>query len=265
MTPEELTQFTELAKKYEAGKDKEAVLKVVKEHAHEVFQDINDGGRSAANKDNEKKLGEKDTEITRIKLELTDAQTKLQEAEKKTPDLTQLRTKYEADIQKLQADHTKALQEKDQLLLDREIDQARDTLVDALEKAGVDREYASAVLVQRPEVKGRLKHRPDDKKVGVLKKGETELFLVPTESKTAVELLADELAQNVHVKWKTSSVKGGTNTGGSGGTGGGGAGGGGSSADRFEKIRQEEANRSKQSEAARSRPTGIERLRGITK
>ncbi len=106
MTDEELVQFAALAKKYERDKDKEKVMTIVKDDLHEVFQEINDNGRSAANTAAGIKLEqakqELTTQINNLKLEKADLDTKITELESKQPDIVKLRTGYENQVKELE-------------------------------------------------------------------------------------------------------------------------------------------------------------------
>ena len=256
MTKEELEQFTALAKKYTKGEDKDAVLAVLKADMHEVFQEVNDGGRAAANVDNKKTVTELETAKKQAEDRAAAAEQKAAELEKKAPDVTAVRTQYESQITELQAKHKKDLQAKDQLLDDFQIGLERGKLVDELDAAGIDREYAAEVLAKRDDVRNRFRKR-EDGKVGVLKAPDSDMFFVAGE-KTAVQLLAEELAAKVGDKWKKSKVAGkgtGVNN-----EGGGGPDGDGKLSERAKKIREEEAQRGKA--ATEGRSSGFEKLSG---
>lgn len=253
MTDDELKQFEELAGKFEP-KDKERVSKVVQSKMHPVFQDINDGGRAAANKDNEKKLSEVTTERDTFKTRAEKAETDLKELEGKAPDATKLREKYEADLRKEREENARKLAEKDQQAVNIRLEVAKQRLVDKLAEAGeVDREYASTVLVQKPEVVNRLQVKAESPDVKVLKQGSTELHIVPADGKDALDHLAEELAANIPDKWKGSKVRSGSGAnGGNGGTSG--------SEDRFENARKRGEGRSKDREKAKETGSGLDRL-----
>lgn len=220
MTPDELKQFGELAKKFEPA-DKDAVLKIVKDDIHPVFQDINDGGRSAANLAN-------DTKVKAVTKERDDALAKVTKAEKdladlngQAPDAAKLRKKYEEDVATAREDFLKKETVLKAQLRDTRKDSHLDKLVDILaDPTGpyqIDREYATTILIKKPEVVSRLAV-DDDGKLTVFKQGSTELPLVPPTDgkKTLLHLVADDVVTGVEAKWKVSGVKRGSGTKGSG-------------------------------------------------
>ena len=261
MDAAELKQFGELAKKFEPA-DKEAVLKVVKDDIHPVFQDINDGGRAAANKDNTAK-------VTKLEKERDDALGKVQKAEKdladlngQAPDAAKLRKKYEDDLNTEREEFTKKENAYKAQLKDTRKDMYAGKLVDILaDPTGpyqIDRDYAETILIRKAEVVDRIVVA-DDGKLTVLKKGTTDIPLVPPsdDKKTVLHLLADDAVVGVEPKWKTSKVKRGSGTQGSGG-------GDGTTEDGktvFAEIRKTVAEKEKTGAEKRSKPSGFERMR----
>jgi hypothetical protein len=91
MTDEEFKQLEELAGKFEDAKDRGRVAKAIQSKMHPVFQDINDGGRAAANKDNEQKVASLTTERDQLKTRAEKAEGDLKDLDGKAPDATKLR------------------------------------------------------------------------------------------------------------------------------------------------------------------------------
>lgn len=261
MTPEELKQFGELAKKFEPA-DKDAVLKIVKDDIHPVFQDINDGGRSAAN-------ATADVKIKKLEGERDGALKKVEKAEKdladlngQAPDAAKLRTKYENDLTAARTEFdAKTVALKNQLKdtrKDNNLTKLVDILSDPTGDYLVNREYAETILVKKAEVADRIVI-DDDGKLTVLKKGTTDIPLVPPSEgkKTLLHLLADDIAPGVEKTWKISGVKRGSSTKGSGG------GEGEASGDKkvFDEIRTKTKEKEKVAVEAKKGPTGYEKLR----
>lgn len=268
MTEDELKQFKELAGKYERGKDKEAVKKIFSESIHEVFQEVNDGGHSAATKTKQAEIDALSTQLTEVKTRAETAEGKLKAFDDKAPDVAKVRETYEAaekalrqqydeTIKNTEAKFTQQLTEKEQALLNTRLDVTKRDLVSRLvdPKFGVDKEYAETVLMAKPEVAGRLKVDADGS-VKVLKKGSTDMYIVPAEGRTAIDHLAEELGDTVDERWKTTGVRGGSGSRGSEG-GGGKAG----TGQQFEALRE----RVQAQEKARSETratSGLDRLGG---
>lgn len=251
MTEQELKQFEELAAKFET-KDKDAVLKVVQAKMHPVFQDINDGGRSAANRDNEKKVTELTTERDQLKTRAEKAEQSLKDIDEKAPDVAKLRKTHEEQLEQLKQQHQQQLDAAKGETTAALLEVAAERLVDKLVKQGkIDEEYARTVLVKKDEVKNRLKVK--DRKIEVLKQGNQELTIVPAEGKDALDHLAEELAEKVDARWKVSSVRRGSAVQGN-------QGGGGSGKTEFDEVRESVQQQSKEREKARQQGSGLERL-----
>jgi hypothetical protein len=257
MTDEEFKQLEELAGKFEDAKDRGRVAKAIQSKMHPVFQDINDGGRAAANKDNEQKVASLTTERDQLKTRAEKAEGDLKDLDGKAPDATKLREKYEADLKAEREKHTRELQEKDQTAVNIRLDVAKQRLVDRLAAEGreVDREYAQTVLVQRPDVISRMQVDAKSPDVKVFKQGSTELHIVPAEGRDALDHLAEELAAVVPEKWKGSKVQRGSAS--NGGTGGGNG-----KTDRFDAARERGKDRTKGRKEAKDSGSGLERLGG---
>lgn len=265
MTEDELKQFKELAKKYERGKDKEAVLKLFSEDIHEVFQEVNDRGHSAATK-------AKQADLDRVSGELTTAKSQLDEATRKlagiqeAPDVATMRAKYEADEKKLREETEQRLankdkewegkvKEKEEALTTTRLSVAKQELVRRLtaDPLGVDPEYAETVLVARPDVTGRLKVEADGS-VKVLKKGSTDMFIAAAEGRTPLDHLAEELGEGVDAKWKVAGTgRGSGTTGSSGGSGT-------NKAAEFEAARARVKTREEAGKKARESGSALDRL-----
>lgn len=251
MNADELKQFTELAKKFEA-KDLEEVKKVVQSSMHPVFQDINDGGRAAANADNKQKLEKTQQQLDAEKQAREKAETDLKALEGKAPEATKLKEKYDAEVTLIRQQSEQKVKETEKQLLEERLEVAKAKLSKELEDLKVDPEYASTVLVAREDVVARLK--PGEKgKVDVLKAGSQDVTIVPAEGKTAVKHLAEELAEKVPDRWKTSKVKRGSGTHGSGG-------GGGSDGTIYDNIRNDVAEKTKEQKKQNQTRSGLERL-----
>lgn len=256
MTDEELKQFGELAKKFEA-KDKEAVLKVVRADIHPVFQEINDGGRTAANTDHKTKLDALTAERDGLKTRAEKAEQDLKELDGKAPDATKLREKYETDLKAERDKHAVELTKRDQDIVGVRLEVAKQRLVEKLASEGreIDPEYASTVVVNRQDIVDRIQVTKDSPDIKVLKAGSRDLHIVPADGKDALDHLADEVAAGVADKWKGSKVRkgSGSNTG---------AGGSGGSKDRFENIRERAKTRSEEKAKSKEQGSGLDRLSG---
>lgn len=252
MTDAELEQFEALAKKFEP-KDREKVIKITQSTMHPVFQEINDGGRAAANKDHEKKIGELTTESSGFKTRAEAAEGQLKLIDEKAPDVAKLRKTFDQELETERGKFQTTLSTKDQELADARLDRAVDQLINELAASphAVDRDYAETVLAKKADVRSRL--IADGKVVRVLKQGSTEMHIVPAEGRTAIQHLADELAETVDAKWKTAGKSRGSGTKGS-------EGGSNSKGERYEEIRKETAARTKTRAEARESGSGLERL-----
>lgn len=266
MTDDELVQFEALAKKYERGKDKERVKKIISESVHEVFQDINDGGHSAATKAKQAEIEKLETENKGLKDRADTAEGKLRAFDDQAPDVAKVRKTYEDNEARLRKEyddklreqgeaHTKALQQKDTELLESKLAFAKKNLVDKLSasKLGIDKEYAETVLLEKPEVKERLK--ADNGQVKVLQRGSKDMYIVPAEGKDALDHFAEELAENVEAKWKVSG--GGRGSGTHGSEGGSGTG---NLAQRFDDTRKRVKEREEEAAKVKGNGSGLERL-----
>lgn len=254
MTAEELTQFKALAKKYEA-KDKDEVLGVLKADVHEVFQDINDGGRRAANEANKTKMDSLEAKVTTAEAAKVAAEKKVTELNGQAPDAARLKETYDRSIADLQSTHKTELEAKDGVILTERISNAKKELVTALVKAGIDEEYASTIMVEKAEVRDRLKPGQDGK-IQIMKSGSDLPLVPPGGDKTIYNLLAEELAPTVTDRWKTSKVKRGSgNTGSEGGADDQGA-------TTFDEIRTEVKERVESRQKSRDKSvSGLDRLR----
>lgn len=254
LTPEQKKKFQDLAAELNLETDRDEVLQIVQTNFHPVFQEINDRGRTAANQANAPKLKAAEDKAKAIEEQLKAAQDSLKALEGKTPEVTELRTKFQKDIDKLEADHKTALEAvQSQLRRERE-ERAELDLVSELEDQLIDKEYAKTVLVKRADVKKRLRYN-DDGTVSVLKNGSEEATIVPADDKSPLFYLAQELAPNVPAKFKTSKVRRGAGTKGSAG----------GPADGnntvFDNIRKQEENRDKR-EGIADPTAGLQRLQG---
>ena len=257
MNAEELKQWEELTAKFEPT-NKDAVLTAIREKAHDVFQDINDGGRAAANRDNQVK-------IEKAEKDLKDAQDLLEKVksdyailEKKTPELADARKAYEEDLRKAQTQFEQKELELKGLLQKERHKNAVTQLVDRLVRDhAVDREYAEAVLAQKPALLERISVDEKTGKVTVYKEGTTDIPLVaPNDETSVIDLLAKQVAEKVDPKWKSSKVKRGSGTRGSGGdeaveT---------EEGSEYEAIRKERQEIEKTKSDTTSRRGGLERL-----
>lgn len=232
MTDEELTQFAALAKKYEK-KDKDKVLAIVSNDVHEVFQEINDRGHSAATKAKQTDIDRLSGEVTDLKTRAEAAEGKLKAFDDKAPDVAKVRETYEKAEKDLRAEYDSRiatlttqqrteLEAKDTALMGVRLASAQKDLIEKLtnSKLGVDKDFAETVLVNKPEVKNRIRVEADGS-VKILKKGSTDMYIVPAEGKTPIDHLAEELAEVVEPKWKKSGTSRGSATKGSEGGGGG--------------------------------------------
>jgi hypothetical protein len=257
MTEDELKQFGDLAKKFE-DKDKDAVLKILKKDVHPVFQEINDGGRSAANADIKPKLEKAEKEAGEFKARAEKAENDLKELEGKAPDAAALRKKYEDDLKKERETLQGQIDAAKKETVEVRLENARQKLIDKLVSGDdqIDREYANTVIANRDDVKARIKL--DEKNaVRVLKEGSQDLFIVPADGKDALDHLAGEIAGKVDDKWKGSKVRRGSNT--TTGTGGSGT------KNEFDEIRESVKGRSEERSKSREAGSGLDRLGGRTR
>lgn len=261
MNADELKQFGDLAKKFEPA-DKDAVLKIVKDDIHPVFQDINDGGRTAANTASQAKITKAEEQRDAALLKVTKAEKDLADLNGQAPDAAKLRKRYEEDLEAARTDFTvKETSLKNQLKdtrKDNNLTKLVDILADPTGDYQINREYAETILIKKPEVAGRVLV-DDDGKLTVLKKGTTDIPLVPPSEgkKTLLHLLADDVAPTVDKTWKISGVKRGSNTKGSGG------GDGEVSTDKktFTEVRESVKAKEKAGTEARKGATGYEKMR----
>lgn len=217
MTEDELKQFTELAKKYEPA-NRDTVTAVIRESAHEVFQEINDGGRAAANRDNQAKLDKATTDLATATTERDKAVEDLKAVGDKIPAAAELRKTYEEDLRKANDQFAvKEVELKNQLKAERHRTVVN-SLVDKLVfDHAIDREYAQTIIAQRQDINARISV-DEGNKTTVYKEGTTDIPLVaPNDDTTVIDLLATQVAAKVEPKWKTSKVKRGSNNRGSGG------------------------------------------------
>lgn len=254
MTEDELKTFGELAKKFEP-KDKATVLKIVQTDIHPVFQEINDGGRTAANADLKPKLDTAEASVVTLTKRAEKAETDLKELEGKAPEVGKLREKFENELKEERKKFTEQLETKDGEILRTRLEVAKQNLVDRLaSKHEVDREYASTVVVNRQDVQDRIQVDKTSPAVKVLKAGSKDLHIVPAEGKDALDHLAEEVAVGIDDKWKGSKVRKGTETQSRPG--------GAPAEDRFKATRERAAAHSSQSEAAKKAGSGLDRLGG---
>ncbi len=251
LSTEEITQLTELAKKFEPA-NTDAVHSIVQTHFHPVFQRINDGGRAAANADNKAKLEEKENLVRTTQGLLDKAKEDLKLLTEKTPEVAVLRREYEEKIRGLEATHKTQLEERDRLVVQGHQDRAVSDFVSTITTLGVDAEYARTVLASRADIKSRI--RVKDGKVEVLQAGQQELTITPAANKTSIDHLAEEVFGTVGDKWKVSKISGrGPKTDASGNLPNG--------TNKFDAIREAEKSRAKESEKKDQRPA-LARLRG---
>lgn len=268
MTDDELTQFATLAKKYERVKDKEKVLALVSADMHEVFQEINDRGHSAATKAKQADIDKLSGDLTEFKTRAETAEGKLKSFDDKAPDVAKVRETYENAEKALRQEYDKriqdmtvaqdtALKSKDEALVNVRFGVVKRDLVSKMadSKFGVDKEYAETILVEKPDVKSRIKVDADGS-VKVLKKGSTDMFIAPAEGKSPLDHLAEELSEGVEAKWKVSGNGRGSATRGSEG----GSAGNGSLSEKFDATRARVAESAKAAAAAKTGGSALERL-----
>ena len=267
MTDDELKQLGDLMKKYERGKDKAAVVKIISDSAHEAFQDIHDTGHSAATAAKNADIKSLEAQVLEFKTKFETADGKLKAFDEKAPDVAKVRETYEAAERKLREEHQQAMQNltqkqqdelkaKDQALLQLQLKQATSALVKklAVGENGVVEDYAETILMNKNEVKSRLVPQPDGS-VKVLKKGSTDLFIVPTDDQTALDIFAAELAEGVDDRWKGSGV--GRGSGSKGSEGGSGA----PLVEKFDNTRKRVTTKATEAaKATKEAGSGLERL-----
>lgn len=266
MNQDELKQFGDLAKKYERGKDKDAVKKIFSEDMHEVFQEVNDAGHSAATLKAEEKYKPIVEQTEAFKQRAEAAEAKLKAFDDKAPDVAtvrktyedaekRLREEYDNRIKTMETQHATALQDAQAKLIDERLKVAKKNLVKKLadSKIGVDEEYAETILVERADVKDRIKVEADGS-VKVLKKDSKDMYIVPAEGREALDHLAEELGETVQDRWKTSGGGRGSGTRGSEG------GSTGALSERFENTRKRIQESEKAARDQRGAGSAAERL-----
>jgi len=251
MDTKELEQFEALAKKYTKGENKDAVLKIIKEHTHEVFQEINDGGRSAAMADNKAKLEKAEGDAKDFKAKFEKAEADLKAIGEKSPDLQKLREAHDKQLADLRKEYEGKVEAATKETIQVRLDAAKQQLIRKLQDQRVDADYASTVLANKPDVLERI--QVDGSTIRVLKAGSKDLHIVPGENKDALDHLAEELAEKTDKKWKVSGVSRGSGTTGN-------QGGVDTSKNRFDQIREEVQKPAKEREASKKAGSGLERL-----
>ena len=176
-----------------------AVAKLIQEEAETVYHVIYNAGHGKATAEKNVIIQAKDAEIAQLK---TDAETKdirITELEKKTPELETIRQQYEDQIKTIKAEHKTAIEAKDGQIQSERTGRARSDLRAKLTK--LDPLYAE-VAVRGAE--GRMRFN-DKGELEVLQKG-LEIPFVPSEGKSGLDLLADEITTEADPRWVTSNV-----------------------------------------------------------
>lgn len=250
LSPEELTQFEALAKKFEPAQLPD-IKKVVQTHMHAVFQDINDGGRAAANSQSKARIVELEETSTTAKAAADAAAKELKELREKNPDAAAQIRAAEEKVERLKEKHKAEKDEPKQQVQAERQSRANGDLVRELVASGIDPEYAGAVLAQRTDVKERVRVK-EDGSVEVLQAGNKELTITPAEGRSALSHLAEELVAKVDDKWKVSNINRGPAFDGlpKGGAG-----------NKFDQIR--ESVKAAEKAGVRTGTEGHDRLRGV--
>lgn len=253
MTPDELTQFQALAKKFEP-KDRDAVLQAVKADMHPVFQAAHDEGHSAATQ----RAKVKETELTLAKTQaeeqLAEANTKLKTLGNGAPDVVQLQARHEQQLLDVKEKAKQKLAEVNQQLQDTRLAIKQQEVINSLvQDQQVDPEYARTVLIKRDDVAKRFKANQAGQ-VELLQAGK-ELPITATDELSDSQVLAAELVQGLNQKWLVSKVNRGSGMRGTqGGPGVGGK-------NKFQQARDEVTSQDKaKDDASRAGRSGLARL-----
>lgn len=199
-----MDELIEALKKLAAGQgDSAAVVKLLKEQAGGLHQAVFQEG---FNKGYGKMSGELETataRLTTLTAEHEKAKSDLDKARQQNPDVAKLHAEYAEQIKTLERTHEEAKTALQTKLTGLHAAKGRRDLVEALASAGVDREYAQTVVVNRDDVASRIKVDPATGEVQFLQAGQS-IPLVVSGDRSAAELLADELAKKVEPRWLVS-------------------------------------------------------------
>lgn len=230
MSPEELKQFEELAAKFTPDnelpspgdpntkkKERDIVREIVHGKLHPVFQEINDGGRRAANEEAKTRYATLEQQYNNEKKTREALDAQLRELNGKAPEAAKLQEKYENDLKTTRAEYETKLTAAQRAEFDARVDHSVDLVVLDLIELGVKRPYARTVMAKDEALRSRIAIMPNGKP-GVLKAGEKDVFLVPPDGKSVWRLLAEELAPKVENDWKDAKTKSGSGTTGSQGS-----------------------------------------------
>lgn len=212
-----VTKLTELV-----AQDGKAELEAV-DALHQVsqsdYQAIYDRGHGQATKDLNTKVTTAEAAHRAAQEKLTETETALADARKgKGGDVEQLREQHKIDIQR-EKDAAKAKETALTEQLKNERTSRSTSDLKAMLAGKVIDDYA-AVVIERPDIRGRIRHR-EDGSVFVVQAG-TEVELQVPAGKTPLSLLAEELIGSTPATLRLSGADGGSGatTGGTGSSGG---------------------------------------------
>jgi hypothetical protein len=219
MTLQEALDFLKTAKP-------EEVITGLQNHLHgTVYQVIYQKGFDTATARADERVTAAQAALTAAERKVTERDTRVAELERKAPDSAALKAEYETRENVLKEQHKTELQKAQQALEAERWSSVRKDLrrefTDTVEGLGMDPIIADSILVQ-PDVRERFqwntKGEPEVLQLG------TKVPIQPTDKKTAVRLLAEELSKPVDKKYFKAKGDGGAGaTGaGAGGTGSGG-------------------------------------------
>lgn len=188
------------------------IAKSLQAHGREIWQvAFNEGHNSGARK-SEALMEEAKGTLATTKADLDRATTRMKEMEDSQPDLAAIRDQHRTEIKEIKDGHKAELADRDQKVKDERLRNARIDLASTLEhECGIDPDYAREVLVSKDEVRRRLSFA-EDGSLMVLQLGR-DIEIQPTEDKSAISILAEEIAKGVSPKWVTSKADRGSEMG----------------------------------------------------
>lgn len=231
--------------------DKDEAAKLLKEHAGAIHQVVFQEGHNVGYGKKAGELKAAEERATTLTSENAQLKTDLEKARQSNPDLAKVHGEYQTTIAELKKTHQTEVDGLKGKLKGNRIDGGKSALTEALVSQGVDRDYASTVLVNREDVIPRIGVNATSEEVEYLQAGGT-IPIVTSGDKKPVQLLAEELAKGVPAKFRTSNADGGA-----GGQPGGPGGGQGSVAQLAEQIRKEAKERREAQGPEKVGPGGV--------
>ena len=190
----------------------ELIAKSLQTYGREIWQvAFNEGHNSGARK-SEALYEDAKGSLATTTADLEKATTRMKEMEDNQPDLAAIRDQHRTEITEIKDGFKADLADRDQKVMDERLRNARTDLASKLEhECGIDPDYAREVLVAKDEVKRRLRFAEDGSLL-VLQLGR-DIEIQPTDEKSAISILAEEVAKGVSPKWVTSKADRGSEMG----------------------------------------------------